>query len=325
MNCADSTRAGLIQRAQGCLMGQLCGDALGSLVEFMPPEEIHRTYPGGVRDLADGGTWNTLAGQPTDDSEMALALARTLVAQGRFDAEAIRVAYVDWFASGPFDCGGTVRSGLQGTPNPESQANGALMRVSPLGVFGARHPLESVADWARRDAALTHPNPVCVEANALFAMTVAEAVRSGPAPAALYARVVQWAGAMDLAPHLASAVYGAADGPPARYTEKMGWVVIALQNAFWQLLHAPSLEAALVDTVMRGGDTDTNAAICGALMGAVRGLGAVPARWAENVLICRPEAGRPGVYQPRPGRYWPVDALALAARLVAAPENGGIA
>ena len=69
-------------RAQGCLLGQLAGDALGSLVEFQSPEEIHRSYPEGVRELADGGTWNTIAGQPTDDSEMALLLARMQTERG---------------------------------------------------------------------------------------------------------------------------------------------------------------------------------------------------------------------------------------------------
>jgi len=71
-----------LARARGCLLGQLAGDALGSLVEFQSPEEIHRSYPAGVRKLADGGTWNTIAGQPTDDSEMALLLARMLTECG---------------------------------------------------------------------------------------------------------------------------------------------------------------------------------------------------------------------------------------------------
>ncbi len=70
-------QAEMLERAQGCLLGQLAGDALGSLVELQKPEQIRREYPNGVRELADGGTWNTIAGQPTDDSEMALLLART--------------------------------------------------------------------------------------------------------------------------------------------------------------------------------------------------------------------------------------------------------
>ena len=77
-----------------------------------------------------------------------------------------------------------------------------------------------------------------------------------------------------------------------------------------------SLEEAVTDTVMRGGDTDTNAAICGALLGAVRGRTAIPAQWINVLLNCRPEAGHPRVARPRPKCFWPVDALELAERLV---------
>ncbi len=52
-----------------------------------------RAYPNGVRELADGGTWNTIAGQPTDDSKMAMLLARVLADQGRYDPEEARKAY----------------------------------------------------------------------------------------------------------------------------------------------------------------------------------------------------------------------------------------
>ncbi|MGM9992856.1 MAG: ADP-ribosylglycohydrolase family protein, partial [Candidatus Bruticola sp.] len=118
-----------VKRAQGCLIGQLAGDALGSLVEFMPPEAICRRYPNGVRELTDGGVWNTLAGQPTDDSEMALMLARMLVARRTYEPEAARHIYQFWLNSDPFDCGMTVAAGLRGVPNYNSQANGAMMRI----------------------------------------------------------------------------------------------------------------------------------------------------------------------------------------------------
>jgi len=94
-------------------------------------------------------------------------------------------------------------------------------------------------------------------------------------------------------------------------------VAIALQNAFYQALHAPSLAEGVVDTVMGGGDTDTNGAIAGALLGAIHGREAVPAQWRAAVLTCRPAHGQPGVHQPRPERYWPVDALEIAAQLLA--------
>ncbi len=310
----------MVSRAQGCLLGQLAGDSLGSLVEFQTPDTILAEYPDGVRDLADGGVWGTLAGQPTDDSEMALALARTLVERRRYDPESARQAYVTWLESSPFDCGNTVRRGLQGKPDPSSQANGALMRISPLGIFGADFPAAQVAEWARQDAELTHPHPVCGQANALFAIAIAYAVRHGCGPAELYRQVRRWAEESHVDARLLNAVRAAAEVPPPDYLRQQGWVLIAFQNALWQLLHAADLEEGVVDTVMRGGDTDTNAAICGALLGAVHGRDAVPERWTARLLGCRPEPGRPGVRRPRPCRYWPVDVLRLAERLVSAQD-----
>lgn len=80
-------QAGMLVRGQGCILGQVAEDSLGSLVEFRSQEEIRREYPKGVRELADGGTWNTIAGQPTDDSEMALSPARMLADQGRYNPD----------------------------------------------------------------------------------------------------------------------------------------------------------------------------------------------------------------------------------------------
>ena len=308
-------QAGKLERTQGCLLGQLTGDALGSLVEFQTPEQIRQKYPNGVRELADGGTWNTIAGQPTDDSEMALLLARMLVDQGWYDPEEARKAYLFWLDSDPFDCGMTIYRGLRGRPNPDSQANGAMMRISPLGIFGANHDSEDVAEWARQDAAITHPHPVCQQANALFTMAIAHAVRQGCDARSLYEQVVTWAENMEVDGSLLEAVRGAAEAPPADYVQLQGSVLTAFRNALWQLLHAPNLEEAVVDTVMRGGDTDTNAAICGALLGAVWGRSAIPDQWTECVLNCRPAAGQPHVHHPRPECFWPVDALELAERI----------
>lgn len=306
----------VLERAQGALLGQLAGDALGSQVEFLGPEEIKRIYPHGLRDLAGSRLWNTLAGQPTDDSEMALALARSLIEAGTYDPQKAREAYLEWLDSGPFDVGNTVLRGLLGDPNPESQANGALMRVSPIGIFGARRELDEVAGWARADARLTHPHRVCQEANALFAQAIAFAIRTGAGSLEVYEQAVGWARKMGVPEPLLDVLLEARRNPPRDYLRYQGWVLIAFQNAFWQLLYAPSLEDGLVDTVMRGGDTDTNAAIAGALLGAVYGRKAVPKRWTEVLLSCRPEAGRPGVVRPRPRPYWPVDALDLARGLL---------
>ena len=285
-------------------------------MEFRTPEYIRHDYPDGVRELADGGTWNTVAGQPTDDSEMALLLARMLADHGTYDPEKARNAYIFWLNSGPFDCGMTVSSGLSGQPNPDSQANGAMMRISPLGIFGANHSLKQVAEWAEQDASLTHPHLVCLQANALFAMAIAQAVRKGLGSYDLYGQIEEWSEEMNAEETLLNAITGAGTAPPADYVHQQGWVLTAFRNALWQLLHAPNLEEGVVDTITRGGDTDTNAAICGALLGAVYGRDAVPKQWTEALLNCRPLAGQPNVHHPRPECFWPVDSLALAKQLI---------
>ncbi len=323
-----------LRRAQGCLLGQLAGDALGSLVEFRSAEAILARYPGGVRDLADGGEWDTLAGQPTDDSEMALLLARSIVLRGGYDAAAALDAYVHWHDSSPFDMGGTTRAALQAASRApsrgerraraaaaakqESQANGSLMRVSPLGVLGARRPADAVA-WARADSGLTHPHRICGEACAAFVAAVSAAVGRGAGPAEAHQAASEEA-ARGGEPAVIEALALSRSGPPESYTQHEGWVLIALRNAFFQLLHAASVEEGVVATVMAGGDTDTNGAIAGALLGAVHGRDAVPLRWRRYVLTCRP-LREVGALQPRSEEFWPVDALVLAEALLATGER----
>jgi ADP-ribosylglycohydrolase/fructose-1,6-bisphosphatase/inositol monophosphatase family enzyme len=322
-----------LSRAQGCLLGQLAGDSLGSLVEFHSPGQILRAYPGGVRDLADGGTWGTIAGQPTDDSELALALARSIVMSGGYDPESAAQAYRFWLRSRPFDCGSTVMTALgaiddedaetgaaaaaaRAAANPESQANGSLMRACPLGIWGHARPPDALAAIARADASLTHPHPACGDAGAAFVIAIARGIAEGASAAAMYEGAMVWASAHARDASVVDTLRSAQDTLPSDYLTNQGWVLVALQNAFFQLLHAPSLEDGVVRTVMAGGDTDTNAAIAGALLGAALGRAAVPARWRDAVLSCRPLAGLPGVSRPRPRAFWPVDALELAERLL---------
>jgi len=331
----DLASSDMLPRAQGCLLGQVAGDSLGSLVEFATPEQIEHRYPGGPRKLEAGGVWGTLAGQPTDDSEMALALARCLIAQGRFDDEAVAQAYIEWLASGPFDIGGTTLTALNAAAKAhqaggagargareaakrDSQANGCLMRISPLGVFAASASSAEIWEWACVDASLTHPHPVCLQCTALFASAIAFGISSGQGPEAIYAHARSIAEQRQVESSVLETFAAARDRPPADFLHPQGWVLIAFQNAFYQLLHAATLEFGVINTVRAGGDTDANAAIAGALLGAVFGVELVPEQWAHSILNCRPRHGFLQVRRPRPERYWPVDLLSIAEDLLAA-------
>jgi len=152
-------------------------------------------------------------------------------------------------------------------------------------------------------------------------MAIAHAIRTGIGAHDLHEQIVLWANEMNADDSLMEAITGAAEAPPEDYVHQQGWVLIAFRNALWQLLHASNLEEAVVDTVMRGGDTDTNAAICGALLGAVCGRDAIPAQWTECLLNCRPVAGQAHVRHPRPECFWPVDVLILVEQLLSCPQN----
>jgi ADP-ribosyl-[dinitrogen reductase] hydrolase len=313
---ADASK---LARAQGCLLGQFSGDALGSAVEFETRKSIRSRFPDGVRRIQDGGTWNLIAGQPTDDSELALGLARALVATGGFSPDAVGKAYVDWRWSAPFDIGGTTSAGIaaiegRGTPYLDSQSNGALMRVSPIGIFASGNP-ELAARLAAQDAALTHPNPVCRAASSAYAAAIAAGIDGGDALQMTQAAHDQ-AGTGDGAERVRRRLSLAMQEGPPDFQQNMGWVLTAFQNAFFFLNSGASFEEAVVETVSSGGDTDTNGAICGALLGAKWGREAVPLQWRNAVLSCRPVAAK-GIHHPRPATYWPDDALELAEALLA--------
>jgi ADP-ribosylglycohydrolase/fructose-1,6-bisphosphatase/inositol monophosphatase family enzyme len=294
-----------VERAQGCLLGQVIGDSLGSLVEFKAASEIARLFPHGVRALADGGIYHTIAGQPTDDSEMALALARSLLANRDFVPEKVLEAYREWMQTRPVDIGTTTERGLLGLHTTESESNGSLMRVSPIGVWAAGDPRRA-AEAAREDSKLTHPNPVCVEACAGFAAAIAAGV------AGANRREMREEALANSSGRAREAIERGA--PPGDYFTHMGSVLVSLQNAFFYLRHS-GFEECLIATVAAGGDTDTNAAICGALVGAAVGRSAIPSRWILPVLACRStvDAGAP---RPRPAAYWPDDVLELAEALL---------
>lgn len=293
-----------LERATGCLLGQVIGDSLGARVEFKSAKEIAARFPQGLSDLADGGVYHTIAGQPTDDSEMALTLARAILREGGYQPDKVLDGYRDWLQTRPIDIGETTERGLLGLYTTESESNGSLMRVSPIGIWAAGNPALAAAT-ARTDSALTHPNPVCVEACAAFCAAIAAGIAGASREDMVKAALAHCTGPAHDAIR--------SNALPADFSK--GRAITALQNAFYRLSNSPSVEEALIATVAAGGDTDTNAAIAGALLGSFFGGQAFPARWVHPVLACRPLA-EAGAARPRPMAYWPEDVFELAEALL---------
>lgn len=315
-----------MQKAAGCLVALLAGDNLGAQVEFMEAEAIAEQHHESPLQMVNGGIWNIIKGQPTDDGELTLSLARSLLHCRDYDHAHCAERLADWAASRPFDIGMATRLALSGPQRHphlssaeacmysayrDSQANGALMRSAPIGIAAHGNPGKA-ARWARQHSLLTHPHPVCQEANAAFTAAIAVAIAGGNRSEMLES-ALSVLGSDDASEIVRQAIHAAAHGErPVDYQEQMGWVLIALQNAFYHLAAGHDVERSVIETILQGGDTDTNACITGALIGAVEGIQNVPSAWSLAVQSARASKGE----RARPTDYWPDDAVWLAQGLL---------
>ena len=120
-------------RAEAAYLGLALGDALGATVEFMTPREIQSRY-GVHREIRGGGWLNIKPGQVTDDTTMALALGRAILADGgEVRALSCARAFDDWMRSKPVDIGNTVRRNLVAFFNNGFQFIRILLRYPSRG------------------------------------------------------------------------------------------------------------------------------------------------------------------------------------------------
>jgi len=288
-------------RARGALLGLAVGDALGTTLEFEALEApaFPTLAAGPHREMVGAGAFSIQPGQVTDDTQMASCLAASLREHGAFLVDDVARRYVAWMDDA-FDIGSQTAASLKliargedprsagelvwERRGREAAGNGSLMRTAPIGVFFAEDR-DALRRAAREDSAITHFDPRCREACVAFNAAIAAALSGAGAPEAWEAARAEVSRA-DLASDLDAA--RAAD--PGLYRDELhlhrhqGFVRVAFRLAFWELLHAPSFEAALVDVVNRGGDADTNGAVAGALLGATHGEDAIPEAWGRAVL-----------------------------------------
>lgn len=268
-----TTRLG--DHAAAAYLGLAIGDALGATVEFMIPREIREVH-GEHRDIVGGGWLRLRKGRVTDDTEMSLALGRTILERGAVDPRAIAEAFSDWMRSKPIDIGHTVRRGIalyrrtgatEVPPNDHDAGNGACMRCLPIALATLGAPLPEVAEANRRQAHVTHHSTLA-DLGTLCVIRMVQTALLGGDRAAL----------RDLADGLV-----AEDRRYAFDRRRMespgGYLVETLIAVFQALFATEDFESALIDVVNRGGDADTTGAILGMIAGALYGLDAIPRRW----------------------------------------------
>lgn len=263
-------------RVRGMLFGVALGDALGAPHEFRHQVPLDR-YTGRVEHPLTltsryKGRFTGVVGQVTDDTEMMIALAMNI----RPYRSAV-MSYLEWANSGCPFMGRNTRALFQGVktlpgyqarmrsimarPADEwTQSNGCLMRAAPL----ATMPDDRWREAALADCRLSNPHPVCVNSVIVY-LTAARALLSGASAEEASAT------ALLAAEGAVAGAVRAGCAPQLRDIggDTKGWVVHALYCAFYALNLPMGSFQDRIDAVIRlGGDTDTNAAIAGALLGA---------------------------------------------------------
>jgi ADP-ribosyl-[dinitrogen reductase] hydrolase len=277
-------------RVAGTLVGMAAGDALGAGYEFRSP-------PFGTIDLIGGGLGDFAPGEWTDDTAMAVCIAE-VTATGTLDLDAIGDRFLAWARSGPADIGISTAAVLRDADDgsevaaaavrylarhPQGGAgNGALMRTAPVALARLGDD-PGLAAAARAVASLTHADPLAGDSCVLWCVAIDRAVREG--------RLDGVRGGLALLPSARRRTWeeaiAATETRPASSFTPNGFTVTALQAALAAVWQTPvpeddpdaHLPAALEAAVRIGHDTDTVAAIAGALLGARWGATAVPERW----------------------------------------------
>ena len=286
----------LRERYEGTLLGLAAGDALGGSVEFMPRSAVLRAHPNGVRDITGGGPHDLRKGEVTDDTAMALAIARACTPEG-IDLDQVAANFLQWYRSDPKDIGITTSRALAkmdaGVPwreigdrmmaeTPRKLAgNGSVMRCAPV-ALRFRSDRERLRRVSIDTARMTHPDHMATWGSVALNQGIAWLLDGGSLDG-LVPAAIDGVENEDVLRAIQESVNRKYDD-----VTSTGFVLDTLRASFWSITNRDSAEEAIVTAVSMGDDTDTTGAVTGALAGALYGVDALPERWL-SVLEPRDE------------------------------------
>lgn len=277
------------------MLGALVGDAAGATLEFCH-KDITEEMALAAMKMPGGGQIRVGPGQITDDGELTLALWRSL---NSFDTShtipilTLMRGYSDWYESIPFDIGqtcslafDTYHDFFKGYSNQSiqdckkavyemnkgSEANGALMRATAIATWIAKNPTSDILlgiECAKEDARLSHPSIVCQEVNAIYVFAIVHLLR-GESPEGTLKLTNSFVSAKITSQKVKEWYFAESlDISNMTCTRQIGHVRWGFVLAIYFLRNPQiSFEEAIKITLMKGGDTDTNAAIVGGMVGA---------------------------------------------------------
>lgn len=294
-----------MKRVIGSLLGAAYGDAAGARLEFTNEIKIREVEK--AMNLQGGGVFQVAPGQVTDDTELSIQLFRALLEYKHNKNPELKIddfiskRYSDWFNSRPFDIGQTTRNAFDAfdkndmiensrTLNHQSESNGALMRCVPLAVYSFENSLshDEIYELVTLDVQLTHGKKTVANLVFLYVMIIIYLYKN-----------LDWKTIQSKLETIRNRLDDVRiDNIFKNYKnyddidvyKQMGWDTHAFSLVLYCLEKNFSFKDAIKFVLLKGGDTDTNAAIVGGVMGAKYGLKDIP--HLDKLLKCKPNHNR---------------------------------
>lgn len=298
---------------RNALFGAAVGDALGVPVEFLPRKEVRAINPTDMlgcdttRGFASVWGGRIPAGAWSDDTSMALAAMASIANNnGDINCDDIMEQFHEWWEYGkyssldfPFGLGGVVSKAMlnyrNGTPAKDcgptgiyDNGNGALMRIFPFSLYCVFKGLNDMAtvELINTTSGITHGHEIS-KMGCLFFTLYMKALLAGQDCKTAWktARTFDYRNwyskaTIDAYTQLLSQDFIDMDDS---IIAENGYVVTTLMAAIYSMLHSHDYESAVLCAVNMGFDTDTNAAVTGALAGIYYGFNSIPERWLARL------------------------------------------
>jgi ADP-ribosyl-[dinitrogen reductase] hydrolase len=228
------------------------------------------------------------AGQWTDDTKMAKALAESLLAESTYSPADAARRYLAWYQSGDLRGIGTstqaamvkLASGIPWSQSgmPDAEGNGSAMRAAPIGLL-FRYDIQAAAEMAAIDARLTHKT-VEAEAGSMAVAAGVSALLQGASPRTVIRKALEWVPEKTQMKFrlMAAEARTLPTRPERELAETLcdmgtsGHVIDTVPAAFMAFASTKTFREAVRAAILAGGDTDTTAAITGALAGTYYGI-----------------------------------------------------
>jgi ADP-ribosyl-[dinitrogen reductase] hydrolase len=274
-------------KAVGALVGMAVGDALGTTLEFQ------RRDANRIDDMIGGGPFQLQPGEWTDDTSMALCLADSLLAVGRFEARDYATRLSAWYRDGKnsvngrcFDIGITTRTALDrfiatnrtgGVPNGfRSAGNAGLVRGAPTTIF-CRHRFARAWTFAEAQCRVTHGAVEAISATRFFASRLWDLLNGATKEEALSPRV------LPVTDRVMLINAGEYKSKTRDQISSSGFVIDTLEAALWSVWTTDNFEDAVLTAANLADDADSVAAAAGQLAGALYSIDAIPERWRARL------------------------------------------